>query len=77
LTLDAHFAVHRKPRAATRIALRIDGALYPLTQVRQQDIPRFHPLNDVEGYPAYWCALGEDWIQVYPPPPEDVEVVLT
>ena len=77
MILDAHFAVHRKPRTTTRIALRIHGALYPLIMVPQQKIPRSHPQNEIEGYPAYWCALGEDWIQVYPPPPEDLEVVLT
>ena len=75
MKLDAGYSVQRRPPFES-LGFQEHGIVYPMTEVAPREIPRpRRPEDEVHGYPVYWCALGKDWIRVYPTPHRDLEVV--
>jgi hypothetical protein len=68
VTFEVGRYVQRRPLGAGNLVFRIAGEFYVMMKYPQADMRRLVGLGMPDGYPAFWCPLGPDWIGVYPVP---------
>lgn len=66
--LEAGHYTQRRPKGSGFLAYDLAGVTYKMTELKQTDMHRLNLVDPPVGFPAFWCALGFDWIGVYPIP---------